>query len=429
MSCSQYVHPSDQIVEFMQRIYDHGMTTTSGGNLSIMDENGDMWISPGGIDKGSLRREDIVCVRADGTIEGIHKPSSEYPFHRAMYRIRPEIKAIVHAHPPALVSFSIAGKVPDTAVLAEAARICGEPGFAPYEVPGSEALGRNIAEVFRRGHRAVLLENHGVVVGGASLPETFACFEMLDFTARALYQATLLGGVSVPDRSGLNADPVAEPMTPFDPPAPSSAEKDLRLKLSGLVRRAYEQQLFTAAAGDFAVRLDGDRFLITPEDGDRGKLEPGDLVLVDQNRYARNRRPGRQTGLARLLFQAQPELNALTFSYPPYLTAYGLAGEPFDPRVIPESYILLRELPAFDCGAQFREPERLCGTLSPRHPVVRIAHDAVITAGKTALEAFDRLEVAEYSAKAAIAARPFGGLRPITPAQVADLVASFKLLP
>jgi L-fuculose-phosphate aldolase len=65
----------------MERIYGYRMTTTSGGNLSLLDDNGDIWITPAGVDKGSLTRFDIVCVKPDGTIAGNHKPSSEYPFH------------------------------------------------------------------------------------------------------------------------------------------------------------------------------------------------------------------------------------------------------------------------------------------------------------------------------------------------------------
>ena len=74
METVNYVHPRDQIVEIMQRIYGYGMTTTSGGNLSVLDSNGDMWISPGSVDKGTLRREDIVCVKADGTVDRVVVP-------------------------------------------------------------------------------------------------------------------------------------------------------------------------------------------------------------------------------------------------------------------------------------------------------------------------------------------------------------------
>ena len=57
-----YMHPADQLVMIMERIYTHGMTTTSGGNLSIMDDNGDIWITPSGVDKGSLTRQDIMQI-------------------------------------------------------------------------------------------------------------------------------------------------------------------------------------------------------------------------------------------------------------------------------------------------------------------------------------------------------------------------------
>ncbi len=78
------LHPADQIVMIMQRIYNYGMTTTSGGNLSIKDENGDIWITPGGIDKGTLTRRDICCVKPDGTQIGPHRPSIEFPFHKTV---------------------------------------------------------------------------------------------------------------------------------------------------------------------------------------------------------------------------------------------------------------------------------------------------------------------------------------------------------
>ena len=173
MEAINFEHPRDQIVEFMNRIYGYGMTTTSGGNLSIMDSSGDIWISPAGIDKGTLQREDIVCVKADGTIEGRHRPSSEYPFHRSVYEMRPDVKAILHAHPPMLVSFSVAGKIPNTQVFATAKDICGVVGYAPYEVPGSEALGRNVGAAFAAGHSTILLENHGACCAGATLLQAF----------------------------------------------------------------------------------------------------------------------------------------------------------------------------------------------------------------------------------------------------------------
>ena len=95
---TKLMHPADQITVVISRIYRSGLTTTSGGNISIKDENGDIWITPGGIDKGSLTPKDIICVKPDGTIIGPHKPSSEFPFHKAIYEMRPKMTAVIHAH-------------------------------------------------------------------------------------------------------------------------------------------------------------------------------------------------------------------------------------------------------------------------------------------------------------------------------------------
>ncbi len=148
---TQLMHPRDQITMIISRIYKRGMTTTSGGNISVIDENGDIWVTPSAVDKGSLRPSDIMCVKADGSIIGRHKPSSEYPFHKAIYKMRPDIRAIIHAHPPALVSFSIVHEIPDTNIISQAKYICGPIGYATYELPGSELLGERIGRGIQQG--------------------------------------------------------------------------------------------------------------------------------------------------------------------------------------------------------------------------------------------------------------------------------------
>ncbi|MCX7886188.1 MAG: class II aldolase/adducin family protein, partial [Verrucomicrobiae bacterium] len=151
------IHPRDEIMRTMERIYRYRMTTTSGGNISIREPNGDIWITPARADKGSLTRDDIVRVSPDGTVEGLHRPSSEFPFHRAVYEARPDIRAVVHAHPVALVAFSICRQTPDTRLFHQAHSVCGRIGFAPYAPPGGRQLGDRIAEVFRAGCDSVIL--------------------------------------------------------------------------------------------------------------------------------------------------------------------------------------------------------------------------------------------------------------------------------
>ena len=145
------------MVGTMRRIYRCDMTTSSGGNLSILDPDGAIWITPARVDKGELQAADIVCMRPDGTKDGRHLPSSEFPFHREIYRCRPDLRAIVHAHPGALVAFSICRQLPETRVQSRAHAICGRVAYASYACPGSEQLGRNIAGAFAAGADCVML--------------------------------------------------------------------------------------------------------------------------------------------------------------------------------------------------------------------------------------------------------------------------------
>ncbi len=431
METINYVHPRDQIVEIMQRIYGYGMTTTSGGNLSVLDSNGDMWISPGSVDKGTLRREDIVCVKADGTVEGRHKPSSEFPFHRAIYKMRPDIRAILHAHPPALVSFSIAGQIPNTYVHPTAKMICGTVGYAPYEVPGSEALGKQVSNAFSEGHSTILLENHGACTAGATLLQAFQRFETLDFCARLINSAIQLGTPYYLSETDLEFSQI-DRNADFRPAVfeeHSSEEMELRYQMSLLIRRAYRQKLFTSTEGTFAVRIDKNSFLITPRELDRGGLRPEDIVLVKGSTFEAGHKISRATWFFKAIFDAQPEINSLLIANPPNLMGYCVSHKPFDPRVIPESYILLREVPSFPFGTHFRDCRKVTSVVSPRYPVIMIENDCILSSGRTLLEAFDRMEVAEYSAKATISARALGGMKPINDKQVADLVKAFKLIP
>jgi len=231
--------PRQQLVEIMYRIYYGGLTTLSGGNLSILDEDGSIWITPSAVDKGKLTPLDIIRVHPDGMVEGPHLPSSELPFHRAIYRQRPDVRAIVHAHSPALVSFSIVRKIPDTNLIPQASRVCGKVGYAAYALPGSEMLGESIAAAFGDGYDVVLLENHGVATSGATLLEAFQRLETLDFCARTQMNAQGLGPISTLTDAQINLFDHREYILPeFTPAAHSSRERELREQLADSGGRA-----------------------------------------------------------------------------------------------------------------------------------------------------------------------------------------------
>src|SRR3989442_12280908 len=287
--------PAQRIVMIMERIYADGMTTTSGGNLSILEEIGDIWITPRAVDKGTLTPEDVVEVKADGKAIGKHSPSVELPFHQQTYRGRPDMRAIVHAHPPALIAFSLVRKLPDTSLIPDATSICGELGMAEYGLPGSDDLGEKISRVFARGCNTVMLENHGAVAGAGSLSKAFMAFESLAFCARLEIDASRIG---IP--KGLSAERIrlwrsvrGSAMSELGPRSDASGEREARREICDLVHRACDQKLFTSTQGTFSRRLDEKSFIITPEGMDRSYLEAGDLVRVENGRREAGKMPSR----------------------------------------------------------------------------------------------------------------------------------------
>jgi L-fuculose-phosphate aldolase len=419
---TELMPPARLLVHYMNLIYGRGMTTTSGGNLSVRDDNGDLWITPGGVDKGSLRPEDIVRVDAAGETHGLHRPSVELPFHRAIYEARPDVCAVVHAHSPALVSYCLMGEAPDTRVFPRAAEVCGAVGFAPYALPGSTQLGKNVSEQFGKGHNAVLLANHGVTTVGGDLPEAFRRFETLEFCARMLIHSHRIGTPQplAPELLSTARQPhaVAEYWLDY---RPTTAEKELRVKMTELVRRAYAQSLFTSTEGAFAAQLDDGRFVVTPYGRDRHLLEPEDLVAVRDGKPQPGGVPSRAWKLIAEVFRASTWAKAFISAHPPYTMAFAVTGAAFCTPAIPESYVLLRDIPVLPFDSQVNEPQRVAALLSQDHPVILLRNECVLVAGASLLEAFDRLEVTEFTAKSLVAAAGIKPARGLTAEQMAEI--------
>jgi len=425
----EMLHPADQIVMIMERIYKYGMTTTSGGNLSIIDDNGDIWISPAGIDKGTLSRKDIVCVKADGTIEGIHRPSSEFPFHQHLYKVRPDIKAVLHAHSPALVAFSIVRKIPDTHLIPNVNLVCGEVGMAEYGLPGSEELGDKIAKVFAKGFNTVILENHGVCVGGQSLFKAFMAFETLDFCARLQIESHKIGTPIGLTQEKINLSDKKQhvQMEEFIPDSYSSAERYARREMCELIHRAYDQQLFTSTQGTFSQRLSEKSFIITPYSLDRKYLDVDDIVRIEGDLKEAGKTPSRSALLHKFIYDTHPQINSIIIAHPPHVMAFAVTEAKLDSRTIPESYILMRNIPKIPFGASFMQPKMTAEVFSKTTPIIMLKNDCLIVTGNSLLNAFDRLEVAEYSAMAIIASQDLGDIVAIDDAQIDELEVAFKL--
>ncbi|HQZ64373.1 MAG TPA: class II aldolase/adducin family protein [Planctomycetaceae bacterium] len=422
------LHPRDEIMQTMDRIYRYRMTTTSGGNLSIRDEAGDIWISPARVDKGNLTRNDIVCVRADGTVDGLHPPSSEFPFHKAIYAVRPDIRAIVHAHPVALVAFSICRQTPNTRLFHQAHSVCGKLGFAPYACPGSEQLGSNIAATFREGCDSVILENHGVVVGGDLLAQAFERFEAFEFAGKTLIKAAKLGDVRFLDDAQLQlAAKRSVDFDSFEPPTATANERELRRQLGDFIRRGCRQRLLISTEGSFSARVEKSSFLITPTQHDRERLNIADFVLVNGRQREAGKLASRAAKAHQAIYDRHPNVQAIVFAHPVNATAFSVTESILDVRTIPESYVFLRDVKRVPYGIQYHEDGQIADYVSDANPAAILENDGVIVTGRSVLDTFDRLEVLESTAEAVINARAVGEISAMPESVINELRAAFKL--
>jgi L-fuculose-phosphate aldolase len=350
------------------------------------------------------------------------------PFHQAIYTVRPDLGAIVHAHPVALVAFSIVGKVPDTRLFHQASHVCGPGGFAPYALPGSAALGDEIAAVFQRNFNCVILENHGVAVGGAHMREAFHRFEMFEFTAKTIIKASQLGNVHYLDDAQLKLSQEAlSPFEHFDPYPADSREKEARRQLADFIRRGYQQRLLVSKAGSFSARLGEDSFLMTPRGLDRSAVEIEDLVLISKGMREHGKIPSRAALNHQAIYRRYPRIMAIVNASPVNGTAFSVTDSPCDSRTIPESYVFLREVQKIPFGMQFGNGEDLARRVSTRHPIALLENDGVLVLGTSILDAFDRLEVLESTAEALINSRPLGRVASMSEQVIKELTAAFSL--
>ena len=423
------MHPVEQINVIIGRIYRSGMTTTSGGNISIRDDNGDIWITPSGVDKGSLTIKDIICMKKDGTVIGLHKPSSEYPFHKAIYEARPELNAIIHAHPPALVAFSIARQVPNTNIIPQARFICGEIGYAPYGCPGSEELGKKIAHEFKNNKfKAVIMENHGVVLGGTDMMDAYQRFETLEFCCRTIVNAGKLGKVNSLTDKQISTYQTNFPknITHFMDVNYPSDERALRTDMVKIIRRACDQGLMISTYGTVSVRWRDNDFLITPRDVARWDITASDIVQIKSGMAEAGKVPSRSAALHHRIYQLNPHINSIISTQSTNLMAHAVSGTKFDVRTIPESWIFLQDVPTIPFGTVHDNVNEMAKMFNTNR-VILVENDCVFVTGDKLLNTFDYLEVAEFSANSLVMASSIGPLQPMGDKEIDELRVAFNV--
>lgn len=189
----QYKDVRKEIAYFMRRLYKRGLTTTSGGNISMKLANGLILITASQTDKGRMKASDVGITDLHGrSVSGKMRLSMETGMHLAVYKSRPDVHAIVHAHPPVATSFAVAHKTINVDLMGESRAIVGKLAEAPYKLMGTQALAEAVAANIQTAN-AVLLANHGVLTVGKSLLEAFDRLEVLESCAKVELLSNLIG--------------------------------------------------------------------------------------------------------------------------------------------------------------------------------------------------------------------------------------------
>lgn len=397
-------HPAEQIARVMRRIYKYGMTTPSGGNLSVRDGDEGLWVTPSGLDKGLLRRGDIIHINPDDTYAGDRKPSVEYPFHKRIYQEREDVHAVIHAHSAALTAFALAHEIPST-LLYDVPRICGRVASTPYHNPGTQALSAGIKDRFHEGYSAVLMENHGCVVGARDLLSAFMAFETLEFTARVELNARKVGmplTMTYIQPVSSDAKPPMQDTQHADEPL-DEEEWRQRRELCKIARRAYRRRLFLGAMGIASVRASGSSFLITPNDTDRAQLKPEDIIRVATDRDCVGDALD-PINIHQAMYRTHPHVNAILTAAPDAAMAFAVTDAPFDLAMIPEGHLILGDVRRFTFESVCHDVESVARAFDGSY-VALIGNAFAITTGDTLLLAYDKLEVLNHCARVMIDAR------------------------
>ncbi|MCD6235560.1 MAG: class II aldolase/adducin family protein [Thaumarchaeota archaeon] len=185
----------NEIIRISKVLYDRQLINALGGNISgRVPGSNEFWITPSQVFKGALTVDDLVKMNLEGElIEGVYKPSMEWLFHAAIYKVRPDVNGIVHAHNPMVLGLTLAGKEIKTTITDEAVLLLRRIEKVPFKLPGTEVLAEEVAKAASTGARALILENHGVIGLGTNLLEAEAIVELLESIATIEFVSYALG--------------------------------------------------------------------------------------------------------------------------------------------------------------------------------------------------------------------------------------------
>jgi L-fuculose-phosphate aldolase len=183
----------EEIVYLGRMLHQKGYVVATDGNLTARLDDGRVLATPTGMSKGSMEPGDLVVVDLQGQrLAGHRSVSTEIGMHMMIYRLRPDVKGIVHAHPVTATGYAAAGIELNHALLSEVVACLGSVPLAQYATPGTAELAASIEPLVPR-HDAILMANHGVVTYGDSLQNAYMKMERVEHFAKISLVTHLLG--------------------------------------------------------------------------------------------------------------------------------------------------------------------------------------------------------------------------------------------
>ncbi len=183
----------DEVVQYGKLLHQTGLVAATDGNLSVRLNDGTVLCTPTLMSKGMMTVDDLVIVDPLGQkVSGRRGVSSEIAMHLFIYRNRPDVNAVVHAHPPTATGFAAAGMPLDSALCSEIVITLGTVPLANYETPGTPELAEGLAPLVG-GHDAILMANHGVVTYGEDLLTAYMNMETVEHYAKIALVTHMLG--------------------------------------------------------------------------------------------------------------------------------------------------------------------------------------------------------------------------------------------
>lgn len=417
------IHPAEQIAEVIHRIWMNGLTTASGGNITVRDKNGEIWSTPASVGKGSLKADNIVCINSES--KSGYKPTSELPFHQAIYSKRSDINAVIHAHPPGLTTFSMLRCTPATDIIPDIKRICGMPAVAPYQISGSNELAESVSEEFKKGHDCIIMENHAAVVGGGSLQEALQRLEIFELCAGIIIHGSKLGTIRRLTSEQSNLKKTTYVDWAASQQEYSIKEAELRESICHYTRRCYNHGLMDSAMGAVSSRLEKNSILITPPEADRSKLKPEDILKIIDGKTDSRKMPVPAVKFHLSIYRKHPDICSIISSKPIYTMAFGVTGKKIDTRTTPESFVLAGEIPLIRFLSGEEKAKGVTDHLSQNVHCLLVENDELIVTGQNLSQTYKRLEVVEHTAKSLIYSMQMGNPFPISDHELSKLKTKF----